>query len=221
MQRETGRFDFPEEAAQFTFDENVVSVSSSTGFHCRIDRSTGTAALHLHERHMGDALRFYLRVSLGMLALDRGGVLLHCSAVVREGTAYAFVGRTSAGKSTIGRMSEGIGLRVLSDDQNLIMPGSGGYIVAGVPYCALETDMKTSSETASLGAVFQLQQDSRDYLEPLPLGVAAAMLTTQAPFVNLLDHTAGQTLANCAKIAGSLDVKRMHFTKSPAFWGLF
>jgi hypothetical protein len=221
VEKVTGSYNFPVVPALFEFRENIICVRSSTGFGCRIDRSTGAATLRLHERHMGDALRFYLRVSLGILALDRGGVLLHCSAVVRDNRGYVFVGRTNSGKSTVARMSASLGLTVLSDDQNLIMPSPRGYTVSGIPFCALETDIETSAATTPLAGLFQLEQDSSDYLEPLPLGVSAALLTTQAPFVNLLEHTAAKTLANCAKIAGSLDVKTLHFTKSPVFWGLF
>jgi hypothetical protein len=78
------------------------------------------------------SLSSFLRIVCSYAMLERGGVLLHASSVVSKGRAFAFVGPSGAGKTTMARLAAP--RPVLSDEVTALRPrgplsgGSGGAL---------------------------------------------------------------------------------------------
>ncbi|MGO8997470.1 MAG: hypothetical protein ACLQVI_29495, partial [Polyangiaceae bacterium] len=66
------------------------------------------------------ALNSFLRIICSYALLERGGVLLHASSVVSNGRAFAFVGPSGAGKTTMARLAAP--RAVLSDEVTAVRP---------------------------------------------------------------------------------------------------
>ncbi len=143
-----------------------------------------------------------LRVGLAVTAVPRGAVLLHSTGFLLEEPGSSGVGKSRAilgfgpsgtGKSTLGRHALAAGVRVLSDDLNLIHAGGQGYRAGyrahAVPYAG-ELGSEQGYEFAAggwpLAAVVRLRQGSEVHLRRLPSRAAAlANLLASAPFVNV------------------------------------
>jgi hypothetical protein len=74
----------------------------------------------------GEASPFLLGTAFGALLLQRGSLILHASAIARDGESIAFCGDSGAGKSTLAAALCRSGWTFLSDDVSRIEPDAGG-----------------------------------------------------------------------------------------------
>jgi hypothetical protein len=189
-----------------------------------VDRAAGVAHIKtgLTESDDVHALTFvlenYLRMIFSVSILDRDGVLLHSAGVIREGKGYVFSGHSEAGKSTSAAFSYELGYTVLSDDLNLLLLRDGRVYLHGVPFRGGACPVPTTSGTAPIERLVYLRQDSRDFLEPISVPLAASLLTEQVPFVSFQPATVDRVLDLCYHIAHLQPMHILHLRRSPAFW---
>jgi len=129
----------------------------------------------------------FLRVLLAHRALDRGGVMLHSAGVVQGGRAYLFSGRSNAGKTTLTSKAAAAGLRVLSDDINVVIPVLSQYRAHKVPFTGeFGRQVPTGVEPGSfpLGGLALLEKAPMLTAAPVSPAEAVAGLLTGCPFVN-------------------------------------
>ncbi|HYS78426.1 MAG TPA: hypothetical protein VEO94_06280, partial [Candidatus Dormibacteraeota bacterium] len=153
-------------------------------FAGRLDTSSGEAELALvaETGELFDrGLENFLRALTASLILERGGLLLHASGVVRGGRAYMFFGPSGRGKTTVTILSPGD--VVLSDDLSLIVRNGDRFEAAGVPFGMAHQripDTNASFPIASLNALSQGPQVRR---ERLTGAAAVAAIVASLPFV--------------------------------------
>ncbi|OYX46738.1 MAG: hypothetical protein B7Y97_13290 [Sphingomonas sp. 32-66-10] len=75
---------------------------------------------------LDDILVFVTGTAFAAILYQRGGLLLHASAVICAGRAYLFCGPSGAGKSTLAAALSRAGCRVLSDDVCAVEGDGGG-----------------------------------------------------------------------------------------------
>lgn len=85
---------------------------------------------------------FLLGSALGALLHQRGDLVLHGSAIVVDGKAIGFLGRSGIGKSTLAMEFRRRGRSVLTDDLCVVRPRQDGVLVAepGFPQSKLWLD---------------------------------------------------------------------------------
>jgi hypothetical protein len=119
-----------------------------------------------------DATLFFVTVVgpiLGVALAQRGNLVLHGSAVRRDGMALAIVGESEQGKSTLAAALARGGWGFVADDLVPVTPGPGPRTIAGYPMVKLFPEA-----AASLGL-------HRSDLEPLD--EAATKVAWRPPFV--------------------------------------
>lgn len=79
---------------------------------------------------MSIALEPLLRAALATDVLAQGGCLVHAAAVVVDGLAHLFPGRSGSGKSTFAALAS----LTLTDELSVILPGPGGFRIHGTPW---------------------------------------------------------------------------------------
>uniref|UniRef100_A0A7V6DPF3 Radical SAM protein n=1 Tax=Desulfobacca acetoxidans TaxID=60893 RepID=A0A7V6DPF3_9BACT len=108
------------------------------------------------------------------LALRRGA-LLHSCGVMCENQGWLFVGMSGAGKSTIAKIWQAAGGKILGDDRIVLRRKSGLLRIFGTPWPG-ELGI-ASPDSAPLKNLFFLEKSSRNYIRPLrPLEVVARLV---------------------------------------------
>ena len=127
-----------------------------------VDLRHREAQLSVWDVQLQFCIENYLRGLGPVFLLDKQGLQVHGSSVVRNGRAYVFIGPSGAGKTTIALMSTAY--TVLGDDQCALSLDDRGAMVRSLPRGGVRPDMPTSDGEAPLARVLWLQQDRRTIL---------------------------------------------------------
>lgn len=73
-------------------------------------------------------------IMLEALLADNKGALFHATGVDDGGKGYLFLGESTAGKSTMARLWDEAGLRVLTDERVAVRKQNGRYLLYGTPW---------------------------------------------------------------------------------------
>lgn len=94
------------------------------------------AYICLTDRYAGEALNSLLRIAFSQAILAHGGISIHASAVMRNGRAYLFMGKSGTGKSTHASLwlSSFPGTGLLNDDNPIIRLQGHSAFVYGSPW---------------------------------------------------------------------------------------
>jgi hypothetical protein len=180
-----------------------------------IDRPSREGVLTMRER--GNPENF-LRVLYAWECLERGGLILHASGVIRDGRSYVFFGPSGAGKTTIARMSCPESNTVLSDDL-VILGWDGGVLHAyGVPFRGELLEAPRNNAAAPLAGLYLLSKGENHSISRVSSAEAVARLTAATPFVTTSTQSVKQVLAVCEEVNRAVPVRRLAFAKHPGFW---
>lgn len=109
-----------------------------------------------------------------LLPVMRSSVLVHGGAVAMEGRAWAFIGESGAGKSTVARQLEG--RPVLSDELIVLGVDAGSPVACGTPFSS-KPEYPGVPGCLPLGGIFVLAQGATlDERVLEPHGAVAALL---------------------------------------------
>lgn len=111
--------------------------------------------------------------------IKRGGMLLHSSAVVKDGRAYLFTANPGVGKST--HTSWWLKLYpdayILNDDKPALRLIDGRFYAFGTPWSG-KHDISVN-EGVPLGGIACLERAEENFIEPMPTAQAAVKLLSQ------------------------------------------
>ncbi len=146
-------------------------------------------------------------------------MLLHASAVIRDGDGFLFVGASGRGKSTVADLSRSC--TVLNDEVALVEFTPAGPELRSTPFNGLYRDKHAGQ--APLRAVFLLAHGRDHHLEAVSAGAAVAEITAQviAPVAleDTLNPRTSQLMLDAAShLVGAAPVRRLVFTPDAGFW---
>ncbi len=160
-------------------------------------------------------LRYPLDQILSWGLLSRiGGALMHAAVAVRGGTGWVFTGRSGAGKSTLSALCHAEGWRILNDDRAMVFRRGSEWKVAGTPWHG--SGRFAAAAEVPLGGIFFLQQAAEDRLEPLEAAQARLSLLDVSAVPWFEDSWAQGTLDGLDRLVREVEIRRFHFTKTPA-----
>lgn len=128
------------------------------------DRTFRTARLRLlwNDPYVAEALNSMLRIVYSFAIPSQGGISVHAAAVVRNGMAYLFMGKSGTGKSTHAALWQRCfpGCFLLNDDNPTVRVEDGGISVYGTPWSGKTPCYKNLRYP--LGGVARLRQSAEN-----------------------------------------------------------
>lgn len=119
-----------------------------------------------------DAVRLYLLGSaMGAMLHQRGYLVLHANAIVVDGVAVLFIGRSGIGKSTTAAVFKGLGYEVLSDD--VVAIDQSCCVIGGFPQIKLWDDVLEALAIDKTG-LSKLRAGLNKYSLPIAASAASA-----------------------------------------------
>jgi hypothetical protein len=148
------------------------------------------------------------------LLAQRGAVVLHASAVLHGSSAFAFVGHSGAGKSTMAQLATEASATVLSDDRTVLGIGARYPTVWGTPWHG--TYRSGSARSGILRGLFLLAHGSEDRIDRLSARDAIGEI-----FVRVMHPAADQIamdrcLSTIEEVVSRVPVGRLWFRPTPA-----
>ncbi len=167
----------------------------------------------------GDGWFNFLRWYLPRQLLKNNQVILHSSAVVKNGQAYVFLGHSGAGKSTVTELSpDG---HVLGDDMNFVEVSDGQLYARSGGIGGRFFPHADCSESFPVKAFFWLNQSSQNKIYPFSKieGVRLILASMTNIFWETLEEKERQFAFDFAIQMNELGrVYKLDFEKKPTFW---
>jgi hypothetical protein len=181
----------------------------------QIDLRASEAILSVESFSLADDIEYFLRMVYSLLIFERGGMLFHSAAIVRENQAYLFFGLSGSGKTTAARLSADY--LVLNDDLVALVDCDTHWQVFGTPFWN-PSQVKPSARSAPLHMLLRLVQDHQVYVEPLSAAQGMAEMITSIPLINADPSRTHELVQRCRAVMNSVPIFRLHFRKDNTFW---
>jgi len=157
------------------------------------------------------------RLLCGFLLMREGGFLLHASAVVDHGRAWAFSGPSGSGKTTIAGLAGD--RRVLNDETVAFRPVPGGFTACATPfYGSGGPTMARANARAPLRALCFLRKADRFAHRRLTPAEVVARAFPEVMLPKRDPRVAERLLASLAALAEATPVYELAFAPRAELW---
>lgn len=147
-----------------------------------------------------DGLLLYFLFSQG------GDIMIHGSGVVSGGRGWLFSGRSGSGKTTMARIFDGAGDRVIHDDRLVLRREGSGWVMHNTPVYRND-----EPRSAPLDHLWVIRHGSANVSEPVAGAEAVAMILSNCIQQNWDREAASRLAAAADELAASVKVSRLSF----------
>ena len=187
----------PEFTLTLPEDEIEASLSASPGISPEI------------AKYLLSGTKFYFEL------IKRGGMLLHSSAVVKDGRAFLFTANSGVGKST----HTGYWLElfpdayILNDDKPAIRLVDGVFCAYGTPWSG-KYDI-SRNEGVPIGAIASVERAESNFIEPMETAPALAKILSQT-VRHVRVERMNELLVTLDRLINSVPIYRLGCTNDPS-----
>ncbi len=197
------------------FTEGVLHYSAP-GYEGTIDEKSSRGNLTLSSAQPIEEIDYFLRTVYALLAYAAGGVLIHAAGIVRGERAYLFFGHSGSGKTTVCQVSQNEHT-ILNDDLILLLPQDNGWRAYGTPFWN-PTQVKPSSASAPVAAMYLLTQADHVFTKILPAGRGLASLIANVPVITQDPSRNQRILEILSNLQQMVPIFELYFLPDNSFW---
>ena len=153
----------------------------------------------------------YIKMLFSFIAISRGGLPLHSSAVYNEKNGgVIFFCPSGGGKTTIARLMTPE-WKVLSDEYNMIMPENGNYLVYSTPFTAPENLHLCTPGHAPVRKLFKLSQSAVNSIAEMPFKDKFLSLGQCIYSIAATPYLGENILKNMQKLCNKIPIQKLSF----------
>lgn len=135
-----------------------------------------------------------------------GDIMIHGSGVVSGGKGWIFTGRSGSGKTTMARIFDSAGDRVVHDDRLVLRRESSGWVMHNTPVYRND-----EPRSAPLDHLWVIRHGAANVSEPVAGAEAVAMILANCIQQNWDREAASRLAAAADDLASSVRVSRLSF----------
>jgi len=164
-------------------------------------------------------LEIVLRACLSVLCEQAGALLIHASAVVRDGGVWLFCGPAGCGKSTIASELAAGAMPLAVDRAVLVAEQDGSFTAHSTPFSDHERRL-TGPQSGPLAGLCLIEQAAEHRVEELPPWAAITALLPQTLAFSRAPVVVERVMATVGRLAESGLCCKLYFAKNDGFWRL-
>ncbi len=209
----------------------AIYISTETGYHIQVDGGMSAEIsnegrrvdMRVSESYVRGGAKYawiplssLLRVYLSFELPRLGGLVLHGSSLADGHSGRLFLGESGAGKSTVCDLSQDH--LIFCDEISIVRQTNDGWHLYPTPFFSREERQNRQLQPLPLAGVYLLNQAQDDRLQALPIAEALpGLLACTLSFGEEREHH-DRVLDQAVALLTNVPARRMHFTRSPAFW---
>jgi len=205
-----------------SFRNNQVDVCSKNGiifierwdFRGFLDLKNGKAEVKLFEKSLFES---FLRVIYSLILPQEDGLAIHASSLMRDGEAYIFPGKSSAGKTTLVRLSPEATL--LTDEISLVRGIGIDPVAFGTPFHG-DLGIPGQNTSAPISGLYFPVKDNKNYLKKLSPKSTLEKFLPNVVFFGHDQELLRRVFHLSYELIISLPCYDLHFRPEPSFWSL-
>jgi len=147
-----------------------------------------------------DGLLLYYLIS------KKGGLMIHGSGVITDGRGWLFSGKSGQGKTTLAKIFDGCGDRVIHDDRLVLRKGTDGWVMHSTP--VYRNDEPRSEK---LDHLWLISHGLANISTPVSGAEAAGFILANCIQQNWDGGATGKLAAEAADLVSSVAVSRLQF----------
>jgi hypothetical protein len=167
-----------------------------------------------NDRKNNTILMGFVRLSVSLCAVLKGGLPFHSSALAFGNRGIAFSGPSGAGKTTIAKQL-GSPWQLLNDDFNIILPQrKKGYGIHSTPFTQRETLKRCVKRSVELRSIFFIEKHETNTIQSLSFKERYILLLGQTYIFPMTDYVGRKILDNAEKICTQVECGRLLFNNN-------
>lgn len=147
-----------------------------------------------------DGLLLYYLVS------KKGGLMIHGSGVMADGKGWLFSGKSGQGKTTMAKIFDGCGDRVIHDDRLILLKDADGWVMHGTPVYRND-----EPRSARLDHLRIISHGTSNISAPVSGAEAAGLVLANCIQQNWDGRATAKMAAGVADLVSSVSVSRLQF----------
>lgn len=183
-------------------------------FFYRLHKQKNELDIVLPETYKSWEIDNVLKMYFSSISLNHNMILLHTSAIVKDGKAILFTGQSGAGKSTIAGLSE---LPLIHDDIiALSITEDSKFHLRTIPF---KVHYENRNFTGEIAGFYRIIQDKTTYVENIPKNEQLVHLLFSVWNFDKFkrSETENRIMDYCLLALKRFSVKKLYFTKTNDF----
>ena len=165
-----------------------------SGIKGKIDQRKSFAEFQISPSRPMQEVEYLIRIASAIWIFEKGGLLIHGAALVRNDRGYLFTGHSGAGKTTVCRVSKDA--LILNDDLIALGKSQYGWQVLATPF-SNPTQNEPNPGKGLLKNILKLHQAKEHKIELQEPAIALADLITHIPVITIRQENMGVIMAIC------------------------
>ena len=218
MRRPIGPAEYPVAVAH---GDNSIAVAG-IGFTANIDRRPLRAQMQtcLADEWFSGAFENLFRIIACYRLFGEGALVMHSAAFTDATRGFLFCGRSGAGKSTLCGLAIELGLDVLSDELNAVVPSNGSFELRAMPFAGDFGGAPRAHPPYPLTGLLGLAHGATPLMHGCSKAEAVSRIVASCPYVNADPRLIDELTSRAAMLVERVPLRILSFGKDTTFWSV-
>lgn len=199
--------------------EPTAVVVEGIGFSATIERASLRTRMHtcLKDEWFVDGFENLFRALVSYRLFAGGTLVMHSAAFSDGERGFLFCGRSGAGKTTLCRLADQLGLKILSDELNAVAASPQGFALQAMPFAGDFGRMPMPAPPLPLTGLLGLRQSDKSGLHACSQAVAVSRIVASCPYVNADPLLVGPLTERAVLLVERVPLRVLSFAKDASF----